>query len=528
MRKEIFFLVMAFSLFPLLSTFSQSRWVHTYHENVDSPVQGVIESYDKGYLLLGKFGANYSKYNWLIKTDINGEVLWEKTIGDGSSTITLLDINLDNDGNLYLCGGTNAYDAISDPLTIKINSCGEIEWCRDFYTQNNYDFALRLALTKDGGVATVLIYTNPVPHTDRICLAKLSALGEQLWKHCFTSVDIHQRDEECRDIMLTPEDGFLITGYCYYEDPIEPNHWIPHPYFLKTDSLGNFEWETVVFKETNVDGGAAWTTVISPDSMFYYSSISHYVYDENESLPALVKMDMQGNIIDVYDVVNGTKYGVLAYAQFINDSTLAASAGWGNNTDSLWSRAVLIDTLGHLLNNTVLLQNDYTSYLQVTYDGKLVYASEDYENGMFNCYLTKLNQDLEQDTLYTRPFTYDSLCPYQIVSDTIVPDDCGLIVGIEEDKETGGQGEEEKRRELEIWPNPAREILNFKFSILNSGRDYSISIYDIFGREVHKIVIPDGQDKNVVNVQGYSPGVYIAILKQGFDLVESRKFVVAR
>jgi hypothetical protein len=84
--------------------------------------------------------------------------------------------------------------------------------------------------------------------------------------------------------------------------------------------------------------------------------------------------------------VNGYQYGKLTYAQFVNDSTLAAEAAWGNNSDSLWSRAVIIDTLGHLLNNTVLLQNDYTSYLQVTYDGKLVYASEDFENGKFNCY----------------------------------------------------------------------------------------------------------------------------------------------
>ncbi len=117
----------------------------------------------------------------------------------------------------------------------------------------------------------------------------------------------------------------------------------------------------------------------------------------------------------------------------------------------------------------MLLQNDYTSYLQVTYDGKLVYASEDYQNGKFDCYLTKLNQNLEDDTIYTRPFTYDSLCPYQIVSDTIVQDDCGLIVGIEEDKETGGQETGRQGGSLEIWPNPAREILNFKLSIFNSG-----------------------------------------------------------
>jgi hypothetical protein len=67
-------------------------------------VHGVIESYDKGYLLLGKFGANYSKYNWLIKTDINGEVLWEKTIGDGQHAIVFDEISEDQSGNIYKAG----------------------------------------------------------------------------------------------------------------------------------------------------------------------------------------------------------------------------------------------------------------------------------------------------------------------------------------------------------------------------------------------------------------------------------------
>lgn len=80
MRKYSSIIAIIFSLFQSLVAFPQGRWVHTYHENIDSPVYFINESYDKGYLLLGNFGANYSKDNWLIKTDINGEIFWEKTI----------------------------------------------------------------------------------------------------------------------------------------------------------------------------------------------------------------------------------------------------------------------------------------------------------------------------------------------------------------------------------------------------------------------------------------------------------------
>jgi hypothetical protein len=126
----------------------------------------------------------------------------------------------------------------------------------------------------------------------------------------------------------------------------------------------------------------------------------------------------------------------------------------------------------------------YSSLLDITFDGRLVYASNTYQNGQFDCFVTKLNQNLDQDTIYIRPFTYDSLCPYQIVSDTIVQDDCGLIVGIPEDEETRRRGEEVK---IEVWPNPASSVLSFKVSGLSSGRDYLLEIYDIFGRKVDEM-----------------------------------------
>jgi hypothetical protein len=502
---------------------------------MDTPVYFIIEAYDKGYLMVGKFGANYSKYNWLIKTDINGGILWQKVIGDGENAIVFSDMAEDQSGNIYLAGSTMSYDPNGDdPIILKLNPCGEKEWCRIFYTENNHDFSSCITLTQEGEPIVVLNLSNPDPDIERICLAKLSSEGELLWKHCYTSADTSQRDEDTYDLILTPDSGSLVSGFCYYEDPAVPNLWWLHPYFLKTDSSGNFEWETVVYKETNMHGGIAGNTVVSPNGQYYYSSIAHYYHDTNLASPALVKLDMDGNVMGVYDVVYGYKEGKLNYAQFMNDSTLAADAGWGNSDEDLWSRAVIIDTLGNLLNSTVLMQDLYTSILQVTYDGKLVYASNTYQNGQFDCYLTKLNQNLEDDTIYTRPFIYDSLCPYQIVSDTIVQDDCGIIVGIEEpgSGEAGKHGGMEAwgRGGMEVWPNPASDEIHGRLN-MDDGRfnkDLTLVIYDVFGRKMLEIKNIDKQKEFQVGVESYPPGVYIAILKDGLNILESRKFVVAR
>jgi hypothetical protein len=244
-------------------------------------------------------------------------------------------------------------------------------------------------------------------------------------------------------------------------------------------------------------------------------------------------MDFDGNVIAIYDVVSGFKEGKLNDATFINDSTLAASAGWGNSDEDLWSRAVIIDTLGNLLNSTVLMQDLYSSILQVAYDGKLVYMSNTFQNNQFDVYLTKLNKNLEDDTIYTMPFTYDSLCPYQIVSDTIIQDDCGLIVGIADDDKIVGRYDGMKVG-MEVWPNPASEVVRFvlesqqKVGQLDSWQldKLSIEIYDIFGRIVQEINVRDGQNEVLINVSAFSPGIYIAILKNDPGIMESRKFVV--
>ncbi|HOX79175.1 MAG TPA: T9SS type A sorting domain-containing protein, partial [Bacteroidales bacterium] len=104
------------------------------------------------------------------------------------------------------------------------------------------------------------------------------------------------------------------------------------------------------------------------------------------------------------------------------------------------------------------------------------------------------------------------------------------------DKETGRQGDGETRRQgdkvtgrgLEMWPNPCQEILNFKFSILNSGRGLYLSVYDVFGREIRKIDVPDTDHEIKFTVEDFVPGLYLVVLKDDNTIVGSAKMVVSR
>jgi len=81
---------------------------------------------------------------------------------------------------------------------------------------------------------------------------------------------------------------------------------------------------------------------------------------------------------------------------------------------------------------------------------------------------------------------------------------------------------------LEIYPNPAREVLSVKVSGLNAGRDYTIEIYNISGIKMTEITVTEGQDEFRLNVADYATGIYSALIKEGNKAITSGKFLINR
>jgi hypothetical protein len=105
-------------------------------------------------------------------------------------------------------------------------------------------------------------------------------------------------------------------------------------------------------------------------------------------------------------------------------------------------------------------------------------------------------------------------------------------VGMEEH----GGGEAWKQGALEIWPNPASQVISVKCSGLSSGRDCSVVVYDIFGRNIDATVISllrqpaerAGDGGWAIDVSTLPPGLYfVAVMKDGQQF-SACKVVVAR
>jgi hypothetical protein len=158
----------------------------------------------------------------------------------------------------------------------------------------------------------------------------------------------------------------------------------------------------------------------------------------------------------------------------------------------------------------------------VTSDKKILISGNYVVDGNWDIYLWKLNSDLGDDTLYTQPMTYDSLCPYQILSDT-VDLDCSLFVNIDEIPT-----KEEYESTIKISPNPARDWIMLTFPDNVSSGGLELSIYNIFGQEVMEISVSLQNRSFSLNISSLSPGFYLSVCKDLKRKVFKGKFIVAR
>ena len=113
-------------------TFSfAQKWDNIYgYPGTHESFKDLIETYDKGYLISGSHEQEHG--NWLIKTDINGNILWEKIIKWSGGKVFRTSIDQSQNSNLFAASNTSGSLLGQWPLITKLNPCGEKLWCRVF------------------------------------------------------------------------------------------------------------------------------------------------------------------------------------------------------------------------------------------------------------------------------------------------------------------------------------------------------------------------------------------------------------
>ena len=230
----------------LLNGFCQDEWIQSYHENETVMFRNITESYDYGYLLSGWFDSSFPHFNFLMKTDINGYTLWEKTIGSYEYVTTIHGINQNDEGEFFITGTTyKESNWGGDPYVMKLNACGEKIWCNILHTPSNQDNGWRIIPTDDGGCFVALedrgFETDPDYNGgDRICLGRFDNQGMKLWETCFNG-PVSTSNEMLQDMTITPEGNLLFSGNIYSHDTATGTGWLKC-YYIMSDPDGDFLW----------------------------------------------------------------------------------------------------------------------------------------------------------------------------------------------------------------------------------------------------------------------------------------------
>jgi len=181
-------------------------------DGLDQLQGGVRETPDGGFILAGysdsnasgdKTGANRGDWDyWVVKTDAQGNVLWDKTIG-GTERELLYGLDLTRDGGFILAGASwsgvggdkdDFLRGLNDAWLVKLDGAGNIQWQRTI-GGNWEDVPYDIIESKDGGYIFCALSgsdvvnekTEPKFGFGDYWIVKTDETGNPIWDRVFGS-----------------------------------------------------------------------------------------------------------------------------------------------------------------------------------------------------------------------------------------------------------------------------------------------------------------------------------------------------
>ncbi|MFC1925922.1 glycohydrolase toxin TNT-related protein [Chloroflexota bacterium] len=212
-------------------------WQNTFDSTYNDYTRSVCEASDGGYIMAGftlPGGAGYGDA-WLIKTDTSGNELWRQTYGGPYNDFAFSvspTVSLSGDDDGYIIGGyTYSYETAADFWLIKTDIDGNKVW-EETYGSGGYECAYSASQTSDGGY---IIAGHKYDSGDQnVWLVKTDEEGNYQWDETHGGSD----NDSAQFVSQTSDDGYIIAGLTKsFGDPDGD------AYLVKTYPDGTLEWE---------------------------------------------------------------------------------------------------------------------------------------------------------------------------------------------------------------------------------------------------------------------------------------------
>jgi hypothetical protein len=207
----------------------------------------VQQTSNRGYSILGNtfsWGAGGSDV-WLIKTDIMGTRIWDRTFGGRNDELAASVQETSDDG--FIIGATSfTGDTGSDIWLIKTDSNGNKLLDRSFGGPEN-DSASSVSETSDGGYIIAGTTSSFGAGGSDVWLIKTDNKLNKVWDKTYGG----KNDDSAASIAQTLDGGYVIAGTTSSYGEGYSDVWL-----IKVDNKGNWMWDKT-FGGKNNDSGAS-------------------------------------------------------------------------------------------------------------------------------------------------------------------------------------------------------------------------------------------------------------------------------
>jgi hypothetical protein len=440
----------------------------------------VQQTEDAGYIITGttnSFGAGMTDI-YLIKTDINGSMLWSKTYG-GFGVEQANSVQQTADEGYVIAGNTESYGAGSNDIyVIKTDSVGDTLWTKT-YGGTLGDQAESIKQTADGGyIIAGYSATFNLSMFESVFVIKTDNTGNILWsKSLGSSID----GDGASSVQQTSDGGYIVAGTSLWGGIGTMGSVL----LIKLDSAGLVSWGRNFGMGQDDNGYSAQQT---QEGGYIIAGYSHDFNINNYPLAYLIKTSNSGNLLW------SKKYGAHIGT---GNSVLQASDG------------------GYVIAGYVA---DYAPDSTI-YDGMYLIKTD--TGGVSGCNETTsatLMATLSVNVMDTIPTISSGGV---ITNPTTIQGTLGtdstlcLIIGI---------NELNKAEEIFLYPNPATTELRIENSELKIDE---IEIYDVMGQRVFSKRPEASSPELIVDVSALTNGIYFLQLK-GKAEIRTQKFIISR
>lgn len=508
-------------------TYSQSsipgiEWQKSFGGSASETAKSIVQTPNGGYITAGfsKSADGNATMNhgdndfWVVKMDASGTLQWQKSLG-GSGDDQANSICTTSDGGYVIAGYTTSTDGdvtmnkgYADYWIVKLNALGNILWQKTYGGQFQ-DIATSVKQTTDGGYIVAGysssnngdVTGNNGAYTNDYWVVKLDSSGNLQWQKSIGG----SSDERAFEIQQTSDGSYVIAGETNSSNSGDissialglRDFWI-----VKIGSTGNIIWEKRF-------GGSvediAYSIAQTSDGGYIVSGSTNstngnITFNSGQGDCWILKLDASGNL-QWQKTLGTTTYDQAYSVKQTPDGNYVAAGYLSSNTGIAESEplastqywVVKLDTLGNLLWHKSYGGNGNEaaySIISTTDEGLALagYSNTNPNNGdvtgnhgQLDFWIVKLNGSKELGTT-----------------------------------------ESNSPQKLEIYPNPAKDIVY----INHLPKESAVTIFDAAGR---KIFSKKYSEPNIsINTSAFTNGMYIVQIDSTEKNILSEKLIIRK